>query len=1527
MKPLKSYLAWVAVTLAVAGATTACQDDIDDPIIDAPVAKDQPNTSILELKTKYWNDATNYIDTIGTRDDGSHYVISGRVVSSDEAGNVFKSLVIQDGTAALSLSINSYNLYLKYRRGQEIVLDVTGMYIGKYNGLIQLGQPEWYENGGAWEASFMSPEYFTAHAQLNGFPDTSKLDTLVVNSFSELPTDPAGLIKWQSQLVRFNNVSFANGGKATFSEHKSNVNQSLVDAEGSSINVRTSGYSNFWNKTLPEGHGDVVAILSYYGTSGWQLILNDYEGCMNFGNPTVPEGSQSKPWSVDKAIEIEKAGTEKSGWVSGYIVGAVGPEVTEVKSNDDIEWKADPLLSNTLVIGQTADTKDIAHALVIELPDGSKLQTLGNLVDNPGNYGKQIALRGTLAKAMGTFGITGNNGTTNEFSIEGLNPGGEGIPEGTGVKESPYNCAQVIAGVSGNAWVKGYIVGSSAGKTAAEMTNATGAAAATSNIFIAAKADETDYSKCVPVQLPIGEIRTALNINANPGNLGKVVAVKGSLEKYFGQPGVKTVTEFDLEGGVTPPTPPTTSGDGSENNPYNPAEVIAFNPQSSQEAVKSGVWVTGYIVGWADVSAAPYAINAETAHFDASATMATNILVASSADVKDVSKCIGVQLPTGEIRSALNLQANPGNLGKSLQIKGDIMKYCGVPGIKNATAYKLEGGSTPTPTPTDPVASINENFDASSSIPAGWTQKQVAGDKAWYVPSFNGNNYAAMTGFKGNGPFDQWLISPAIDMSKVSKKVLTFDTQVNGYGSTQSALKVFVLTAADPTTAKTTQLNPTLATAPATGYSDWANSGELDLSAFSGIIYIGFEYTSPVADNYATWCVDNIKLNAEGGSTPDPDPTPTPAGDFNTFNNSHVSSKYGTYTNKTGWIATNAIILGGGETDANPIFKFIGTAGIQAPTLNGKTSAPGSLVSPVLSGGIKTLTFKYGFAFNEAKCQFTINVKDAVGNVIKSKVVTLDTTIKQNVYNFSLDVNYSGSYIIEIINNCYSQLDANKDRVSIWNINYNEFETFSYNGIQFKTFENSDSCYVIGGGVGNLIIPATAINPINNKSYKVTAIGPQAYEGNSNLKSVTFPEGLTSIGRNAFTRCYYLSSVSIPTSLQIIEDKAFSDCYSLNDLVLGNLRSCGYRSFARCTNLANVDFGSVSLIGDEAFIGCTNLKEAIIKTVSSIGDNAFNGCIGLKKIALGNLTSCGNGVFRGCTKLTIIDLGGMELMPDYFFSDCTSLTDINLSNVRSLGKEAFKGCSGLTTIDLKKVTSIGDSTFKGCSKLKTANLSKITTINKSTFEDCKSIASIDFGNVSSIGAYAFNGCASLTDIELIIPVVLGDSVFNGCSSLRSVAIDNVISWGKGVFGHCSSLTNIDLGNTSSIGNYAFIGCTSMQDIDLKKVSKLGDLAFYECTNLKSIMLGEVSTWGIGVFGQCNNLTDIDFGSTTSIGSYAFAGCTSIQDINLENVCKLGDYAFYSCSGISSVVIPNSVTAIGENAFGDCKKNHLRNIQC
>lgn len=1059
MKKYFKYAALACAALGLGGTIASCQDDFDDKTVDvtAPVATKEANMTIFDLKKMCWNDATNYIYgmedkedaelvPIGTREDGSHYIIAGRVVSSDEEGNIFKSLVIQDETAAIALSVNSYNLYLNYRIGQEIVLDVTGMYVGKYNGLLQIGYPEWYTNGNVWEASFMAPEFFVRHRELNGWPDAAKVDTLVVNSISDIPSSAEGLMRWQSQLVRINNVEFVNGGKETFSTYQSSgVNQALTDAEGTSINVRTSGYSTFWSATLPAGRGDVVGILSYYGTSGWQFMLNDLEGCMNFGNPTLTPGAEDNPYTVDQAVAVQIAGQSRSGWVTGYIVGAPAAEKETITGNGDVVWSKDVDVDNTLVIGQTADTKDIAHALVIALPAGSKLRQLGNLMDNPDNYGKQIWIRGSFAQVMGTYGVTDNSGAAGTWRIEGVEAGGGSIANGDGTQASPYSAAQVQAGTGTGtiAWVKGYIIGSSNGKTAAEMTVGADNASA-SNIFIAATPDETNYANCVPVQLPTGTIRSALNLQANPGNVGKVVSVYGSCEKYFGQNGVKAITEYELEGGDTP-TPPTPSeGSGTEADPYTVGTVIGFNPQSTTESDHKGVWVKGYIVGWADLSS-EFVVNANTAKFTAPATIKTNLLMAATADCKDYTKCIAVQLPTGSVREALNLQDNAANLGKELLIQGDVMKYCGVAGIKNASSFKLDGGTPdpgPGPEPTV-VTSLDENFDASTSIPAGWTIDKVAGNKDWYVREFSGNNYATVSGYQGTPPFDAWLISPGIDMSKATSKKLTFDTQVNGYGSTTSALEVYVLTGPSASSGKT-QLHPALAQAPASGYSSWVASGELDLSAYTGVIYIGFRYAATQDANYATWCVDNVKLNA-GGSTPDPDPTPDPTpsgdykGDFNSFNGGEAkASPYGTYTNATGWTAENAIILGGTDgADANPLFTFIGATGTLAPTLNGRTDKVGRLISPVLTGGCGTLTFSYGFAFAEKACSFRVDIKDASGAVVKTDTVTLETIAQKQAYSYSLDVNVSGNFSIEITNLCATNTSTgNKDRVSIWNLTW-----------------------------------------------------------------------------------------------------------------------------------------------------------------------------------------------------------------------------------------------------------------------------------------------------------------------------------------------------------------------------------------------------------------------------------------------------------------------------------------------------------
>lgn len=421
MRNLKSYISLLAIGAA---ALTACQNDFDNIDVPVPVATIQANTTINEVKTRYWNDATNYIDTIRLNDAGEHVVISGRVISSDASGNIYKSLVIQDATGAMAMSINANSMYQKYRMGQEVVVDLTDMFIGKYNGLQQLGFPEEYQD--TYEATFMPYEFFEMHAQLNGLPEPAKVDTILVNSTADLSTSPEGLRKWQSQLVRFNNCHFEQGGQVAFTDgHKVTSNRNLILSDGNSIIVRTSGYSNFWSDMLPAGNGDVVGILSYFGTSGWQLLLNDRKGCMNFGNPTIGPGAEDNPYTVTEAIGIEQAGTSAKGWVTGYIVGAVAPGVTTVSSNDDIEFKADVTMDNTLVIAADPECKDFSQCLVFELPQDSKLRQYGNLLSNPSNYKKQMSLIGNLDKVYATYGVTGNNGTAAEFKIEGVEVPGD----------------------------------------------------------------------------------------------------------------------------------------------------------------------------------------------------------------------------------------------------------------------------------------------------------------------------------------------------------------------------------------------------------------------------------------------------------------------------------------------------------------------------------------------------------------------------------------------------------------------------------------------------------------------------------------------------------------------------------------------------------------------------------------------------------------------------------------------------------------------------------------------------------------------------------------------------------------------------------------------------------------------------------------------------------------------------------------------------------------------------------------------
>lgn len=399
---------------------SSCQDDFDAPSQNVPVATIAPNTSIAEVKAKFWSDDRNYIMPIDLKENGEHYIISGRVISSDATGNVYKSLIIRDETAALAMSINANSLYNTYQVGQEIVVDLTGMYIGKYNGLQQLGYPQ-YSQAFGWEATFMSYEFFKGHIQLNGLPEPEKVEPILLTGADLQSGTVENLQRLQSQYVRFNDVYFKEGGTATFTNApKENQNRDLVLADGTALVVRTSGYASFCSNTLPAGHGDIIGILSYYGTD-WQFTLLSDKDCINFGNPTMNPGNKEMPYTVDQAIAVINRGTAANDvWTTGYIVGAVAPGVTEITSADNIEFGANVSLDKTLVIAATPDETDYTKCLAFELPQGSPLRRYGNLLDNPSNLGKEIVIMGNLGKYLGMPGITGNTGAADSFTIVGV---------------------------------------------------------------------------------------------------------------------------------------------------------------------------------------------------------------------------------------------------------------------------------------------------------------------------------------------------------------------------------------------------------------------------------------------------------------------------------------------------------------------------------------------------------------------------------------------------------------------------------------------------------------------------------------------------------------------------------------------------------------------------------------------------------------------------------------------------------------------------------------------------------------------------------------------------------------------------------------------------------------------------------------------------------------------------------------------------------------------------------------------------
>ena len=298
MKKITIILTLIAVILS------SC--DLKQDVAPMPTFIGEANTTIAELLKMHKIGSLDSYDSIPV---GSNTVICGYVTTTDEFGNNYKYINIQDETGAIQIKVDNKALYHKYQIGQRIYVKCDGLVLGDYRKLPQLG---------LWANDQMQPiPNFKTYLYL--FPDgapmggPNPIDMTTIPSANDIPAT------MYNCLVRLVGATFVEGGMATFSEPGAATSHDIKMADGSTIVLRTSNYAKFANEILPVGTGDITGILTRYNNTV-QIVINSPNDLVNF---TTPQTLQTI-----YAVNFSNAFNE--GW---FQTGAGNPWEVMINSN------------------------------------------------------------------------------------------------------------------------------------------------------------------------------------------------------------------------------------------------------------------------------------------------------------------------------------------------------------------------------------------------------------------------------------------------------------------------------------------------------------------------------------------------------------------------------------------------------------------------------------------------------------------------------------------------------------------------------------------------------------------------------------------------------------------------------------------------------------------------------------------------------------------------------------------------------------------------------------------------------------------------------------------------------------------------------------------------------------------------------------------------------------------------------------------------------------------------------------------
>ena len=451
-----------------------------------------------------------------------------------------------------------------------------------------------------------------------------------------------------------------------------------------------------------------------------------------------------------------------------------------------------------------------------------------------------------------------------------------------------------------------------------------------------------------------------------------------------------------------------------------------------------------------------------------------------------------------------------------------------------------------------------------------------------------------------------------------------------------------------------------------------------------------------------------------------------------------------------------------------------------------------------------------------------------------------------------------------------------------------------------------------------IVIPSTVT--YNNITYKVTGIGQSAFSGCTELQTIIGAENITYIEDFAFWGCKNLTEIPLPDNMSSIGQYAFREC-------------SGLTSFTIPEGITDISFNT--------FQGCTGLTSVTIpSTVEIIRSHAFDSCVSLSSVTFPpSLDYIQDWAFWGCENLTSITIPAV--LGDAAFGNCPQLESVVISTeCPGISVDAFCGCPSITSIVVEEGNSNYDSRDNcnamiekqtntlvfGCRTTTIPNTVK--KIGKHAFSDCIGGPKVIIPNsVTSIESGAFSWCE---DIDITIPnsvTDIGAPIMYGCTGAVTWNIKTHKDWkqkqNSPLYG--ANITSFTIGE--NVQTLPLNLCTGMDSLntliwEARNCSKWSD---------KSECFKYIGTFIVGENVQ--NISCCTFKYPTKVINMVWKArnCknengTPLVDGSYVSSVSLGDKVehipAYMCQDMSkltstSIIIPKSVSSIGEYAFDGC----------